>query len=243
MAEPTEDEIDDLLYFARTNETQDLRALAQRLSAKYGAPPHTIFQSADPTSGNTALHLASANGHLGTSPAPGPPPRAAANRAPQRPGRPSSPRRRRRRRAAAAADEPGRPRRRRRRGGGAAGQRAQPRRAARRCTGPRSTGTGGRGVRLLLRRGADAAARNAAGRDALFEAEKGGRDGAVAALLAEGARGRRAGSTPGRGRRTGGTARGWRKMRREGGVGSSVGTRLARHRRSRRRGKESIPKT
>jgi uncharacterized protein len=68
MAELTEDEVDDLMYFARSNEIEDLKTHAAELCQKYGVPPSTIFQSAlDPLSGNTVLHLASANGHLGTS--------------------------------------------------------------------------------------------------------------------------------------------------------------------------------
>jgi uncharacterized protein len=66
MAELNEDEVDNLLYFARHNEIHDLKECAMELSKKYGASPSIIFQSTlDPHSGNTALHLASANGHLG----------------------------------------------------------------------------------------------------------------------------------------------------------------------------------
>lgn len=66
MAELNEDEVDDLLYFARSNEIHDLKTHVAELSQKYGVPQSTIFQSAiDPSSGNAILHLASANGHLG----------------------------------------------------------------------------------------------------------------------------------------------------------------------------------
>jgi len=65
MAELNEDEVDDLLYFARHNEIHDLKECAMELSKKYGVSQSTIFQSTlDPHSGNTVLHLASANGHL-----------------------------------------------------------------------------------------------------------------------------------------------------------------------------------
>lgn len=61
----TEDEIDDLLYIARTNSLEDVEPTLLHLCPKYSAPPWTILLSAtDPTSGNTPLHYSAANNHL-----------------------------------------------------------------------------------------------------------------------------------------------------------------------------------
>jgi uncharacterized protein len=66
MAELKEEEVDDLLYFARHNEVQELKQYAAELGRKYNMSQSTIFQSTvDHHSGNSVLHLASANGHIG----------------------------------------------------------------------------------------------------------------------------------------------------------------------------------
>jgi len=61
----TEDEIDDLLYIARANELSELSPYLHALSHTHSAPAAAILSSAvDPTSRNSALHYAAANGHL-----------------------------------------------------------------------------------------------------------------------------------------------------------------------------------
>ena len=63
----SEDEIDDILYFARTNDLEQLReTLVDIRSRRSEASDADVFRMAvDPGSGNTALHLAAANGHVG----------------------------------------------------------------------------------------------------------------------------------------------------------------------------------
>ena len=57
------DEIDDLLYFTRVNEVEDLNQTIAELSQKYNCSERDVFASAaDPESGNTILHYSSANG-------------------------------------------------------------------------------------------------------------------------------------------------------------------------------------
>lgn len=59
----TFDEIDDLLYFTRANEAQDLQQTIAELAQKYDCSPKTVLEAAvDPESGNTVLHFCSANG-------------------------------------------------------------------------------------------------------------------------------------------------------------------------------------
>ncbi|KAK4501796.1 hypothetical protein PRZ48_007605 [Zasmidium cellare] len=59
----TFDEIDDLLYFTRANETQDLQQTIAELAQKYETSPKAVLEAAvDPESGNTVLHYCSANG-------------------------------------------------------------------------------------------------------------------------------------------------------------------------------------
>ncbi|KAK9471408.1 ankyrin repeat-containing domain protein [Dipodascopsis tothii] len=61
----TEDEIDDVVYLARYNELDDLRALVGELAAKHGRPAGEIVAAAvDPYSKSTPLHMACANGHV-----------------------------------------------------------------------------------------------------------------------------------------------------------------------------------
>lgn len=59
----TFDEIDDLLYFTRANEVQDLQQTITELSQKYSCEAKDVLSAAiDPESGNTVLHFCSANG-------------------------------------------------------------------------------------------------------------------------------------------------------------------------------------
>ena len=59
----TFDEIDDLLYFTRANEVQDLEQTITELSQKYQTTPKDVLEAAvDPETGNTVLHFCSANG-------------------------------------------------------------------------------------------------------------------------------------------------------------------------------------
>ncbi|KXT04905.1 hypothetical protein AC578_3489 [Pseudocercospora eumusae] len=59
----TFDEIDDLLYFTRANEVQDLQQTTTELSQKYSCEAKDVLSAAiDPESGNTVLHFCSANG-------------------------------------------------------------------------------------------------------------------------------------------------------------------------------------
>jgi hypothetical protein len=60
----SEDEIDDLLYFARVGEKHDFEALANELGHRERCTFAKILESArDETSGNGVLHMAAANGH------------------------------------------------------------------------------------------------------------------------------------------------------------------------------------
>ena len=57
------DEIDDLLYFTRVNEANDLNQTVTELSQKYKWSECDVLVSAiDPNSGNTMIHYCSANG-------------------------------------------------------------------------------------------------------------------------------------------------------------------------------------
>ncbi|KAI4140293.1 MAG: hypothetical protein LQ341_003893, partial [Variospora aurantia] len=59
------DEIDDLLYLARTNAHQDLAAGVEAIAQVQRAPPADILSATvDPDSGNSLLHMAAANGCL-----------------------------------------------------------------------------------------------------------------------------------------------------------------------------------
>lgn len=63
---PSEEITDDLLYFARTDSIDDLKSALQEASAQLDATPQSILAAAvDSESGNTALHMAAANGHVG----------------------------------------------------------------------------------------------------------------------------------------------------------------------------------
>lgn len=63
----TEDELDNLLYFARTGSKTDLADTVTALASTYSVSFSQILSNAvDPESGNTCLHYACANGHLGS---------------------------------------------------------------------------------------------------------------------------------------------------------------------------------
>ncbi|KAI7139203.1 hypothetical protein KC316_g16553 [Hortaea werneckii] len=56
------EEVDDLLYFTRANETEDLQQTIKELSQKYECQPRDVLEAAaDPNTGNTVLHFCSAN--------------------------------------------------------------------------------------------------------------------------------------------------------------------------------------
>jgi len=64
-APPSDEDIDDLLYSARTGDLQALKSF----SAEKGTPPWDLLnQAIDPSTGSTLLHFCAANGHLGTYP-------------------------------------------------------------------------------------------------------------------------------------------------------------------------------
>ena len=67
MAPPqiSEDEIDDLLYFARAGETDELTTLLTALSEREKVSPAEILSSAKDEGKSTCLHMATGNGHLG----------------------------------------------------------------------------------------------------------------------------------------------------------------------------------
>lgn len=63
------DTIYDLLFLARTGETSELTHTLFHLAISLSTTPSTLLLSCiDPDSGNSTLHMASANGHTGTSP-------------------------------------------------------------------------------------------------------------------------------------------------------------------------------
>ena len=62
------DTISDLLFLARVGETLELKSTLSHLSKSLSTTPSTLLLSSiDPDTGNSALHMASANGHIGTS--------------------------------------------------------------------------------------------------------------------------------------------------------------------------------
>lgn len=62
----TADEIDDVLYFTRVNEVEDLKTTIAELAQKYQCEPKDVVQAAvDPESGNSSLHYCAANGLAG----------------------------------------------------------------------------------------------------------------------------------------------------------------------------------
>lgn len=68
MAPPalTADEIDDVLYFTRVNEVEDLKTTIAELAQKYQCETKEVVEAAiDPESGNGTLHYCAANGLAG----------------------------------------------------------------------------------------------------------------------------------------------------------------------------------
>ncbi|KAL8929498.1 MAG: hypothetical protein Q9208_001167 [Pyrenodesmia sp. 3 TL-2023] len=64
----SDDEIDDLLYLARINAAHDLTAGIEAIAKSQQASPADIVSATvDPESGNSLLHMASANGCMGTN--------------------------------------------------------------------------------------------------------------------------------------------------------------------------------
>lgn len=64
----SEDEIDDLIYFARAGENDDLKEAVAGLAEREGVTPAEILIAAkDEGNKSTTLHMATGNGHLGTS--------------------------------------------------------------------------------------------------------------------------------------------------------------------------------
>ena len=62
----TADEIDDVLYFTRVNEVEDLKTTIAELAQKYQCQPKDVVEAAvDPESGNSTLHYCAANGLAG----------------------------------------------------------------------------------------------------------------------------------------------------------------------------------
>ena len=62
-----EEQIDDILFYARAGELEELRICIQELSqATSTAELDIIAASVEEQSQNTALHMAAANGQLGT---------------------------------------------------------------------------------------------------------------------------------------------------------------------------------
>jgi len=60
----TEDEIDDLLYFARTGDKDEFNSTSNELYKRENVTPLDILAIAkDEYSGNGPLHMAAANGH------------------------------------------------------------------------------------------------------------------------------------------------------------------------------------
>ena len=63
----SEDEIDDLLYFARTGDKEEFDTLRQELCQREKVGVVEFLEGVrDEESGNGVLHMAAANGHEGT---------------------------------------------------------------------------------------------------------------------------------------------------------------------------------
>lgn len=62
----SEDDIDDVLYYARANESQELLNTLENLSGDKLRIANILNAAIDSGNGNSALHYAAANGHTGT---------------------------------------------------------------------------------------------------------------------------------------------------------------------------------
>ena len=68
MPSLSEDEIDDLLYFARIGDLQELLSSIEAFAKSTNSTQSSVLSAAvDEQSGNGILHMASANGHTGKS--------------------------------------------------------------------------------------------------------------------------------------------------------------------------------
>lgn len=64
----SEDQVDDLIYFARNGQVEEFQASLITIAELSGSSPlNTIAVAFDPESGNSPLHMASANGHIGNN--------------------------------------------------------------------------------------------------------------------------------------------------------------------------------
>jgi hypothetical protein len=61
----SEDEIDDLVYLARTGDDADLTELLSSLAERESATPAEILLAAKDEGKSTTLHMATGNGHVG----------------------------------------------------------------------------------------------------------------------------------------------------------------------------------
>lgn len=61
----SEDDIDDLIYFARAGEVADLNETLSTLSTREGVSPAEIISAARDEGKSTCLHMATGNGNLG----------------------------------------------------------------------------------------------------------------------------------------------------------------------------------
>lgn len=61
----TEDEIDDLIYFARVGEDADLMESVNALAEREKVAPAVILMATKDSGKSTVLHMATGNGHLG----------------------------------------------------------------------------------------------------------------------------------------------------------------------------------
>lgn len=74
----SEDQVDDLIYFARNGQVEEIQASLIKIADSFNSTPLNIIAIAfDPESGNSPLHMASANGHIGNNIS-GTPPRSLA---------------------------------------------------------------------------------------------------------------------------------------------------------------------
>lgn len=71
----SEDQVDDLIYFARSGQVEEFQASLVTIAESSGSSPlNTIAVTFDQESGNSPLHMASANGHIGSRSTPSSPP-------------------------------------------------------------------------------------------------------------------------------------------------------------------------
>lgn len=64
----TEEEIDDLIYFARAGEDSDLSETLKELAEREKVTPAEILVAARDERKATTLHMAAGNGHIGMLP-------------------------------------------------------------------------------------------------------------------------------------------------------------------------------